>query len=79
MPIARAERVAGWLSGRGSANAVGRWLGRAIMNPRNGQHFARKSGSLNQNGQIIRIGVSKTRKGRLAPAIRVRSYHYWMK
>lgn len=75
----RAERAVRGFVGPKGATIAGRWLGRAIMNPRNSHHFGYKTGSLNQNQNIIRIGVSKTRKGKLAPAIRVRTRHYWLR
>lgn len=76
-----ALRVAGpsaarWAGSRLAGNAVGRSVGRGIMNPRGAKYFQHK-GSLNTGR--IRVGQSiKSNTGEIRPAIRVEKEHYFL-
>jgi RHS repeat-associated protein len=88
LPDNLAQRVGSYLGsdgnrkgiGGGANNAIGRWLGRIVSNPRNADLFARTTGRLNTGA--VRIGISPKGGGR--PAIRTpnpgssKSPHYFL-
>lgn len=73
----RAQKVASWLGNtRGpTSNPLGKWLGKRIMGNR--ETFGPGVRPLN-SGKTVRVGISKTSKGKVVPAIRVGNTHYYL-